>query len=243
MGIKGRIHSFESCGTVDGPGVRFVVFMQGCPLRCKYCHNPDSWKLKDGKEVTVDEVFKEAKKYKSYMRFSKGGITASGGEPFMQPQFVKELFKKCKDEGIHTAIDTSGYLEIEEAKEVLEYTDLVLLDIKSYNNEVFKNLTGISNENTLNLAKYLSDIDKPTWIRYVLVPGITDDIKDIEDLARFISGMRNIERVQILPFHKLGEYKWEELGYKYELENTQPPTEEMVEKTKDIFTNYGLYVV
>lgn len=240
--VMGKIHSLESCGTVDGPGIRFVVFMQGCPLRCKYCHNPDSWKISDGKDISVDEIVKEAKKYKSYMKFSKGGITISGGEPLMQYKFVKELLKKCKDEGIHTAIDTSGYIEIEKAKEVLEYTDLVLLDIKSYNEKVFKDLTGVSNENTLTLAKYLKEINKPTWIRYVLVPGITDNMEDIENLAKFISNMDNIEKVQILPFHKLGEYKWEELGYDYELENTPVPSEEIVKKTKNIFSSYGLNV-
>lgn len=240
--VMGKIHSLESCGTVDGPGIRFVVFMQGCPLRCKYCHNPDSWKISDGKDISVDEIVKEAKKYKSYMKFSKGGITISGGEPLMQYKFVKELLKKCKDEGIHTAIDTSGYIEIEKAKEILEYTDLVLLDIKSYNEKVFKDLTGVSNENTLTLAKYLKEINKPTWIRYVLVPGITDNMEDIENLAKFISNMDNIEKVQILPFHKLGEYKWEELGYDYELENTPVPSEEIVKKTKNIFSSYGLNV-
>lgn len=240
--VMGKIHSLESCGTVDGPGIRFVVFMQGCPLRCKYCHNPDSWKISDGKDISVDEIVKEAKKYKSYMKFSKGGITISGGEPLMQYKFAKELLKKCKDEGIHTAIDTSGYIEIEKAKEVLEYTDLVLLDIKSYNEKVFKDLTGVSNENTLTLAKYLKEINKPTWIRYVLVPGITDNMEDVENLAKFISNMDNIEKVQILPFHKLGEYKWEELGYDYELENTPVPSEEIVKKTKNIFSSYGLNV-
>jgi pyruvate formate lyase activating enzyme len=239
----GKIHSLESCGTVDGPGIRFVVFMQGCPLRCKYCHNPDTWKMTDGKDMSVDEIVKEAKKYKSYMKFSKGGITLSGGEPFMQPKFVEELFKKCKTEGIHTTIDTSGYIEIDSAKEALEYTDLVLLDIKSYNDKIFKGLTGVSNENTLNLAKYLKEINKPTWIRYVLVPRITDNMKDIENLAKFISDMDNIEKVQVLPFHKLGEYKWEELGYNYELENTPVPNEEIVQKTKDIFNSYGFNVV
>lgn len=174
------------------------------------------------------------------MKISKSGITVSGGEPFMQPEFIKELLKKCKDKNIHTVIDTSGYIKLEKSKEILEYVDLVLLDIKSYNNEVYKRLTGISNEYTLELAKYLSNINKPTWIRYVLVPGITDDIGDIESLAKFLSTMENIEKVQILPFHKLGEYKWEELGYKYELENVQPPNDETVAETKKIFNNYEL---
>lgn len=242
MSLKGRIHSFESCGTVDGPGIRFVVFMQGCPLRCKYCHNPDTWKFNEGREVTVDEIINEAKKYKSYMKFSKGGITASGGEPFVQVEFIRDLFKRAKDEGIHTVIDTSGYVKIEDAKKVLEYTDLVLLDIKSYDNMIYKDLTGVSNEKTLKLANYLSNINKPTWIRYVLVPGVTDDMDNIENLAKFLSNMDNIEKVQILPFHKLGEYKWEELGYEYELENTKPPNDEDVEKARKIFNDYGLKV-
>lgn len=242
MSLKGRIHSFESCGTVDGPGIRFVVFMQGCPLRCKYCHNPDTWKFNEGREVTVDEIINEAKKYKSYMKFSKGGITASGGEPFVQVEFIRDLFKRAKDEGIHTVIDTSGYVKIEDAKKVLEYTDLVLLDIKSYDNMIYKDLTGVSNEKTLKLANYLSNINKPTWIRYVLVPGVTDDMDNIENLAKFLSNMDNIEKVQILPFHKLGEYKWEELGYEYELENTKPPKDEDVEKARKIFNDYGLKV-
>lgn len=236
----GRIHSIESCGTVDGPGIRFVVFMQGCPLRCQYCHNPDSWNTKDGKEVTVEEVVSEAKKYKSYMKYSDGGITISGGEPLMQAEFVKEVFMKCHDEGIHTTVDTSGCISLEKVKETLEYTDLVLLDIKSSNDNVFTNLTGVSNTNTIKMANYLHEIDKPTWIRYVLVPGITDNMDDIEDLAKFLSLMKNVEKVQVLPFHKLGEYKWEELGYEYKLEDVDPPSEKLVIEVNKIFNNYGL---
>lgn len=236
----GRIHSIESCGTVDGPGIRFVVFMQGCPLRCEYCHNPDSWNPKDGKEITVDEVISEATKYKSYMRYSNGGITISGGEPLMQPDFVKELLTRCKDENIHTVVDTSGYMKLDYVKDLINYTDLVLLDIKSYNDNVCTKLTGVSNKNTLELANYLSQINKPTWIRYVLVPGITDDMKDIEELAKFLSSMNNIEKVQILPFHKMGEYKWKELGFKYKLENVQPPSNEIIAETNKVFDKYGI---
>lgn len=236
----GRIHSIESCGTVDGPGIRFVVFMQGCPLRCEYCHNPDSWNPKDGKEITVDEVISEATKYKSYMRYSNGGITISGGEPLMQPDFVKELLTRCKDENIHTVVDTSGYMKLDYVKDLINSTDLVLLDIKSYNDNVCTKLTGVSNKNTLELANYLSRINKPTWIRYVLVPGITDDMKDIEELAKFLSSMNNIEKVQILPFHKMGEYKWKELGFKYKLENVQPPSDEIIAETNKVFDKYGI---
>ncbi|MBU5438116.1 pyruvate formate lyase-activating protein [Tissierella sp. MSJ-40] len=240
MDMKGRIHSLESCGTVDGPGIRFVVFVQGCPLRCKYCHNPDTWNLKDGREISVEEILKEAKKYRSYMKFSGGGITISGGEPFIQSDFVKEIFKRCKEENIHTAIDTSGYVSLDAAKEVLKYTDLVLLDIKSFNDSVYKDLTGVSNKFTLELAKYLSDINKPVWIRYVLVPGITDNSSDVKNLAEFLSTLENIEKIQILPFHKLGEYKWEKLGYKYELQNITPPSKEDINLIKEIFHQYNL---
>ncbi|WP_425448932.1 pyruvate formate-lyase-activating protein [Dethiothermospora halolimnae] len=242
MTIKGMIHSLESCGTVDGPGVRFVVFMQGCPLRCKFCHNPDTWKLKDGKEFTVDEVMNEVKKYKSYMKFSGGGITVSGGDPLMQPKFVAELLKRCKEEKIHTAIDTSGYVNLDIAKDVLEYADLVLLDIKSHNNIVYKDLTGVSNEPTLKFANYLSSINKPMWVRYVLVPHITDNMEDINSLGKFLSNLNNIEKLEVLPFHKMGEFKWDELGYDYELKNTRPPSEDSVKKVIDVFRGYGLRV-
>lgn len=242
MTITGRIHSIETCGTVDGPGVRFVVFTQGCPLRCKYCHNPDSWKFSDGKEISVDELINEIKKYKAYMKFSGGGVTATGGEPLMQPDFIKELFKRCKEEGIHTTIDTSGYINIDNAKEVLEFTDLVLLDIKSINYNVYKNLTGVDLNPTLEFAKYLSEINKPIWIRFVLVPNITDNEEDIKALAKFLSNLKNVEVVELLPFHKMGEYKWEELGYEYELKDTTTPNAEEIEKVKNIFKNYNLNI-
>ncbi len=238
MSLKGRIHSVETCGTVDGPGIRFVIFTQGCPLRCKYCHNPDTWKLSDGQEVTVDELMSDIRKYKSYMRFSGGGVTASGGEPLMQPEFVKEIFKRCKAEGIHTALDTSGFINLDTAKEVLEYTDLVLLDIKSFNPIVYKDLTGVSNEPTIDLAKYLSEVNIPVWLRYVLVPDLTSNLEDIEELALLISTLNNVSKVEVLPFHKLGEYKWEELGYDYKLKNTNPPSEDLMKKAKDIFKKH-----
>ena len=240
MDVKGRIHSIETCGTVDGPGIRFVIFTQGCPLRCQYCHNPDTWKVNEGKKISVDELMNEIIKYKSYMKFSKGGVTVSGGEPLLQPHFIEELFKRCKNEGIHTALDTSGYINLEVSKEVLKYTDLVLLDIKSINPSLYKELTGVSNEPTLKLAKYLSDNNIPLWIRYVLVPGLTDKKDDIKSLARFISTLKNIERVEVLPFHKMGEYKWEELGYEYKLKSTPTPSDESVKIAKDIFIQQGI---
>jgi len=235
-----KIHSIETCGTVDGPGIRFVAFFQGCPLRCKYCHNPDTWKYSEGKEITIDELFDEIKKYKPYMKFSGGGVTISGGEPLLQIDFLKELFIKCKNENIHTAIDTSGVIFNDKVKEVLEYTDLVLLDIKSYNRETFKNLTGGDLNNTLLFADYLSNHNIVMWVRFVLVPNLTDNIEDINKLADYLKTLKSVERVDVLPFHKMGEYKWKELGYEYSLEQTQSPNADLLEKVKQIFRLRGL---
>jgi pyruvate formate lyase activating enzyme len=240
--IMGRIHSIESCGTLDGPGIRFVIFTQGCPLRCLYCHNPDCQKLVDGKEVTAAEIIEEALKYRSYMRCSGGGVTVTGGEPLMQPEFVGEIFRRCKELGIHTVLDTSGYVVLNTAKTVLDYVDLVLLDIKSYNRDIYRKVTSVSLEPTLNFANYLNEVNKPTWVRFVLVPDLTSDLNNIEGLARFVSTLGNIEKVEILPFHKMGEYKWKQLGYEYQLQNTSEPTSEEVEATMDIFRKYGLKV-
>lgn len=242
MSITGKIHSIETCGTLDGPGIRYVIFFQGCPLRCQYCHNPDTWKFDEGKEVTVDELMEEILKYKSFMKFSGGGITVSGGEPLMQCAFLEELFKRCNEEGIHTAVDTSGYIKIDNAKKVMEYTDLVLLDIKSFDAHKFKKVTGASIDPTLEFADYLSNINKPMWIRYVLVPGLTDDSHEIEELAKFLSTLRSVERIEILPFHKMGEYKWENMGYEYKLRDTKPPTKEILKRVKQIFEKYKLNI-
>lgn len=242
MDSIGRIHSVESCGTVDGPGIRFVIFTQGCPLHCLYCHNPDCRHLEDGKPVTVDELMTEIQKYTSYIRYP-GGVTVSGGEPLMQPQFVKEIFRRCKELGLHTALDTSGYVHFQSAKDVLEYVDLVLLDIKSFDPETYLKVTGVSLEPTLYFAKYLSEIEKPTWIRFVLVPGLTDNPQNIEGLAEFVSTLKNVEKIEVLPFHKMGEYKWEQLGLDYQLKETEPPTPELIKQTGDIFRSRGLQVV
>lgn len=239
---SGFIHSVETCGTVDGPGIRFVIFTQGCPLRCLYCHNPDCRHMEDGKLVSVDELIVEIQKYASYRRFSGGGVTISGGEPLMQPEFVGEIFKRCKECGIHTALDTSGYVNLAIAKPILEYVDLVLLDIKSFIPDIYWKVTHVSLEPTLQLAQYLSEINKPTWIRFVLVPNLTDDLQNIEGLAHFVSTLRNVEKLEVLPFHKMGEYKWKQLGYDYQIKETKPPTPELVQKTVDIFKRYGLNV-
>lgn len=240
--IKGKLHSFESCGTVDGPGIRFIVFTQGCPLRCKYCHNPDTWKLKDAKyERTTDFVMNEILKYKSFF-INGGGVTVTGGEPLMQEDFVEDLFKKCKEEGIHTALDTSGYIFNDRIKEVLQYVDLVLLDIKCMDAKEYRELTGVDLDPTLKFAKYLSEIGKPMWIRHVLVPGITDRDEYLESLADFVKSLNAVEKVEILPFHKMGEFKWKELGLEYQLDKVESPTRERVENAKEIFRSRGIKI-
>lgn len=238
MDITGQIHSVESCGTVDGPGIRFVIFTQGCPLHCLYCHNPDSRTTHGGRTVTVDAMVKEVQKYRSYMRYSGGGLTISGGEPLMQPEFVAAVFKNCQELGIHTALDTSGHAHLEIAKNVIEYTDLVLLDIKSYNPSTYQKVTHVDLKPTLDMAEYLNVIHKPTWIRFVLVPGLTDDAENIEGLAKFIATLDNVEKLEILPFHQMGAYKWEELGYDYQLKTTPAATKDDVERAMSLFSQY-----
>lgn len=231
----GKIHSIETFGTVDGPGIRFVVFMQGCTLKCKYCHNRDTWDVHSGKKITVEELIKEILKYKSYMDNSGGGVTVSGGEPLLQTQFVTELFKELKNLNIHTALDTAGSLPISsDIKELLKYTDLVILDIKHIDDEKAKELTGFSNKNNLEFAKYLSNINISMWIRQVLVPGYTDDKFDLQKLKKFIDSLNNVEKVEILPYHNLGKYKWEEIEGKYEFENISSPSDEDIKKAKHI---------
>lgn len=237
MGTKGIIHSFESFGAADGPGVRFVVFLKGCNMRCKYCHNPDSWSEKGGQESDADEVMKKVSRYKSYWG-EEGGITVSGGEPLIQIDFVTELFKKAKLEGINTAIDTSGEPFtmkepfISKFDELMKYTDLVLLDIKEIDDIKHRELTGKTNENILLLAEYLSKIQKPVWIRHVLVPENTDFDEDLDKLGEFISKLSNVKKVEVLPYHTLGVFKWENLGMKYRLEGIGTPTSERITNAK-----------
>lgn len=233
--ITGRIHSFESFGTVDGPGIRFVVFMQGCCLKCKYCHNRDTWDTSNGTEYSIDYVLQKIMRLKPYIDVSHGGVTISGGEPLLQSTFVTEIFKKLKQKKIHTALDTSGSLPLtDKTQELLQYTDLVLLDIKHINNEKCIDLTGAPNTNTLAFAKYLSEHAIPMWIRQVLIPGITDDEKDLRELKNFISSLQNVEKIEILPYHNLGKFKWDNLGIPYQLENVQPPTVEQINQAKSI---------
>lgn len=239
-GTKGRIHSIETCGTVDGPGIRYVLFTQGCPLRCLYCHNPDCRTPNGGKEVTVSELMADISKYRSYMEFSGGGVTITGGEPLMQPEFTREIFRRCQELGIHTALDTSGYVNLATAKSVLSYVNLVLLDIKSFDPKIYQQVTDVSLQPTLNFARYLDEISKPVWIRFVLVPHLTDPIHNMRGLAKFVSTLHNVQRVEILPFHKMGEYKWEQLGYEYQLKNTPPASPELVATAKSIFQECGI---
>lgn len=235
----GKIHSIETCGTVDGPGIRFIIFTQGCPLRCKYCHNPDTWILAEGKDYDSEDLITEIKKYRSYMKFSNGGVTITGGEPLMQVDFVSEIFKRCREEGIHTALDTSGQGDFEKAKDLLKYTDLVLLDIKSINKSVFKDLTKANLEASLKFLNYLQEKNISTWIRHVIVPSITDDLSDLEELAKFIAPYENIKQIELLPFHKMGEYKWESMGYDYELSDISEPSNSFMEDAIDLFKKYN----
>lgn len=236
--MTGKIHSFETLGTVDGPGIRFVVFMQGCPMRCKYCHNPDTWIVDGGKEYAAEEVVLKILKYKNYI--TKGGVTLTGGEPLLQIDFATELFKLLKERGIHTAIDTSGVVFNEDNKakfdELLKYTDLVLLDIKHIDSSQHKALTGHSNENVLKFAAYLSEKNIKVWIRHVLIDGITDDDVYLNKLRRFIDTLKNVEKVEVLPYHSMGVTKYDNLKIEYPLKGIFPPTKERIENAVRILT-------
>ena len=233
----GHIHSTESFGAADGPGVRFIVFMQGCHMRCRYCHNPDTWKMDGGDEVTTDEILKRALRFKPYWG-KDGGITISGGEPLLQIDFVIVLFKKAKELGINTCIDTAGNPVTKEEpffskfEELMKYTDLLLLDLKEINPARHKDLTGFDNSNIIEMAKYLSEINKPVWIRHVLVPEHSDFDEDLDALGDFIDTLSNVDRVEILPYHTLGKFKWENLGIPYTLESISPPSAERIENAK-----------
>ncbi len=231
----GRIHSFESMGAVDGPGLRYVIFMQGCPLRCKYCQNRDTWDVRGGKEYEIQTVLDRILKYKNYMKISNGGVTISGGEPLLQPKFLINLFKELKKEGIHTAIDTSGVINItEDIKELIDLTGLFLLDIKCINDEICKQLVGVSNRRELEFARYLSENNKDIWIRQVLIPTITDREEDLLKLKEFINSLDTVKKVEILPYHDLGKFKWENMNLKYELESIRTANNKDVERAEKI---------
>ena len=229
-----KVHSIESFGTVDGPGIRFVLFLQGCHLKCKYCHNRDTWNMNGGSYISLDSIFEKIMRYKNYI-YPNGGVTVTGGEPLLQPKFLIELFKKLKKEKIHTCIDTSGMVNLtDDIKTLLSLTDLVLLDIKHIDPIKCKELVGFSNELEIKFANYLSDNNIPMWIRQVLIPSLTDDKQDLLKLKNFIHSLKSVEKVEILPYHNLGEFKWHELGLKYDLENIPPATDEDVKMAKEI---------
>ncbi|MBR1676752.1 MAG: pyruvate formate lyase-activating protein [Clostridia bacterium] len=238
--VRGRIHSFESFGTVDGPGIRFVVFMQGCMMRCKYCHNPDTWNLSGGKEYFPEEIAEKALKYKNYFA-DRGGVTISGGEPLLQIDFLIELFEILKRHGIHTCVDTDGFSfsksdekTLDKFKKLISVTDLFLLDIKQISRQKHISLTGFPNDHSLNFAEFLSDNGKDMWIRYVLVPGYTDDENDVLKLAKFIKSLKTVRKVEVLPYHTLGKSKYKDLGLKYSLEGVEPPDDKTIKKTREI---------
>lgn len=237
--IKGHIHSVESFGSADGPGVRYIVFLKGCNMRCQYCHNPDTWAKDGGELMTPEEVLKKALRYKTYWK-EKGGITVSGGEALLQIDFVTELFRLAKEKGVNTCLDTSGNpFSMEEPfkskfDELMKYTDLFMLDIKHMDDVAHRKLTGQTNQNILEMAAYLSDHGKAMWIRHVLVPGITTEEDELHRLRSFLDTLKTVERVEVLPYHTLGVFKWKELGIPYQLEGVDPPTKEQIDRAKEI---------
>ena len=229
---QGRVHTLETFGLVDGPGVRFVIFLKGCRMRCQYCHNPDTWSG-EGQEWTAQELFAHVRRYKTYWK-NNGGITVSGGEPLLQIKFVTELFRLAKQEGIHTALDTAGEpfsMEPDALKEfdrLMGVTDLFLLDLKMMDEAGHRRMTGVGNANIHEMAKYLSDHGKAMWIRHVLVPGLTDDEEDLRKMRSFIQRLRTVERIEVLPYHTLGIMKWRDLGIPYPLEGVPVPSQEEI---------------
>ena len=237
--MNGFIHSMESFGSVDGPGVRFVIFLAGCPMRCQFCHNPDTWNIQVGDQKSADDILEQALRYRPYWK-DGGGITVSGGEPLLQMDFMIELFQKAKEKGVNTTIDTSGVSFTREEpffgkfNELMKYTDLLLVDIKHIDDGQHKILTGHTNENILDMARYQSENSKPVWIRHVLVPERNDQDEYLKKLYDFIKTLNNVEKVEVLPYHTFGEYKWKELGYEYPLTGIEPPTKERIRNANEI---------
>ena len=238
----GYVHSTESGSFVDGPGVRFVIFLAGCPLRCQYCHNPDTWRLSAGTETDSAALLERIAHTAGFLRASHGGVTVSGGEPLMQAEFAHAILRGAKELGLHTALDTSGFLESRLTQDMLGDIDLVILDIKSFDEATYREVTGGELAPTLHLANRLLELGKPMWIRFVLVPGLTDDPENIAGLARFVGTLKGVERVEVVPFHQMGRRKWEELGIEYRLSHTSPPTAEQISRVRDVFAAQGLPV-
>ncbi len=237
-GVAGYIHSVETFGAVDGPGIRYIVFVQGCPLRCIYCHNPDSWKIKNGKPANSADIAEDIKEYLPFIK--NGGVTVSGGEPLFQPEFTADIFRRCKAMGLHTALDTSGAAEFSDALKVLKYTDLVLLDIKAYDAGLYTRITGAAEDKGKNLLDLCEAAAVKVWIRHVVIPEYTSDEKQLNMLAEYLSRYSCIEKVEPLAFHKMGEYKWENAERKYLLSDTAPADEKTMERVREIFRSKGL---
>ncbi|MCL2839435.1 MAG: pyruvate formate-lyase-activating protein [Defluviitaleaceae bacterium] len=232
----GYVHSTYSGGMVDGPGIRYVIFFAGCTLRCKYCHNPDTWVASRGTRMSVEELINEIVKYKNHYVRSGGGVTISGGEPMEQPGFLAELLKACREHGIHTALDTSGNVPISTAERIFPLVDLLMFDVKSCTPDTYLHVTGKKIEPTLNALDVAQRLNVRLWARFVLVPGLTDKVDEIHEMAAVLRKYDNIEKIEVLPFHKAGEYKWDSLVIPYELTNTPPPTLEQVEEVQRILT-------
>lgn len=238
---EGHIHSVETCGTVDGPGLRYVLFLHGCPLRCQYCHNPDAQGKPAGGLATAGEALKDILKYKNFVK--SGGLTISGGEPLMQPDFVHAIFRGAKEAGLHTALDTSGFVGHKATDALLENVDLVLLDIKSYDPATYKKVTGVELSPTLAFAERLDELGIDVWIRFVLVPGLNDAESNVDGLARFVSTLGNVAKVEILPFHKMGESKYKQLGMPYKLGETKEPSNQEIIRARQIFARHGVTAI
>jgi len=240
--LIGYVHSYEVGSTVDGPGIRFVAFLTGCPLRCQYCHNPDTWHKHNGQPVSVSRSMKQIGKYAQVLKISKGGITISGGEPVLQRKFLTRIFRKCKELGLHTCLDTCGRLGHMLTDQDLMDIDLNLLDIKSGDPAIYEKVTSQPLQPTLDYARRLSALGRPLWVRYVLVPGLTDDYDNVEKVADLCAELKPLERVEILRFHQMGRDKWEKLGLEYALGNVEPPTAELAERVRSQFRSRGLTV-
>lgn len=241
--VTGAVHSWDISTGVDGPGTRFVVFTQGCPLRCLYCQNPDTWHMRDGRRMAADEVIARAARYTGFIAASGGGATVSGGEPLLQPAFTGALLRGFKGLGLHTALDTSGYLGARANEALLDATDLVLLDIKSWDRALYRSLTGVELHPTLAFARRLARRGTLVHVRFVLVPGLTDAAENLDGVARFAASLGNVGRVDVLPFHTLGASKYHGLGIPFPLENTRPPTPGQITEARGHFAAAGLTVV
>lgn len=236
----GVISSWDLSTGVDGPGTRFVLFTGGCPLRCLYCQNPETWRMRDGRRVTVDEVMTEIGRYRRFVSVAGGGVTISGGEPLLQPAFTGELLRRCREGGLHTALDTSGLLGDRASDALLADTDLVLLDIKAYDPALYRRLTGGPLEPTLRFARRLERLGRPVWVRFVLVPGLTDAPENVDGLAAFVSGLGNVERVDVLPFHRMATAKYRRLGLRFPLAGVAPPDRALLERVHAQFRAHGV---